>query len=72
VKGKKLLGFLITAIAISLGAPFWFDLLNKLVKIRTAGKKEGPDGGNNASDSTTPPQSIELNVNTNTNEEAVG
>lgn len=27
-------GFLITALAISLGSPFWFDLLNKLVQIR--------------------------------------
>jgi hypothetical protein len=27
-------GYLITAIAISLGAPFWFDLLNKLVQLR--------------------------------------
>jgi len=35
---KKLLGFLLTAFAISFGAPFWFDLLNKLVKLRTAGK----------------------------------
>ncbi|MCK7556220.1 hypothetical protein MKQ70_14835 [Chitinophaga sedimenti] len=34
----KLAGFLITAIAIGLGAPFWFDLLNKFVQIRTAGK----------------------------------
>jgi hypothetical protein len=33
-------GFLITAIAISLGAPFWFDLLNKLVKLRTSKKEE--------------------------------
>ncbi|MDD2963338.1 MAG: hypothetical protein PHQ65_10990 [Bacteroidales bacterium] len=32
-------GFLITAIAISLGAPFWFDLLNKIVKIKNEGKK---------------------------------
>ncbi|MEI6946857.1 hypothetical protein V9K67_06600 [Paraflavisolibacter sp. H34] len=32
-------GFLITAIAISLGAPFWFDLLNKLMKFRTAVKQ---------------------------------
>lgn len=31
-------GFLITAIAISLGAPFWFDLLNKLMKLRTSTK----------------------------------
>jgi hypothetical protein len=28
------LGYFITALAISLGAPFWFDLLNKLVKLR--------------------------------------
>jgi len=34
----KLFGFLITAIAISLGAPFWFDLLNKLVSLRASGK----------------------------------
>ena len=35
----KLIGFLLTAFAISLGAPFWFDLLNKLVNLRNAGKK---------------------------------
>ncbi len=28
------LGYLITAIAISLGAPFWFDLLSKLTQLR--------------------------------------
>ena len=28
-------GYFITALAISLGAPFWFDLLSKLVKIRS-------------------------------------
>lgn len=27
-------GYLITALAISLGAPFWFDLLSKLMKVR--------------------------------------
>lgn len=31
-------GFLVTAIAVSLGAPFWFDLLNRMMKLRTAGK----------------------------------
>lgn len=35
----SLFGFLITAIAISLGAPFWFDLLNKVVKIKNEAKK---------------------------------
>ncbi len=27
-------GYLITALAISLGAPFWFDVLNKLIRMR--------------------------------------
>ena len=35
----KILGFFVTALAISLGAPFWFDLLRKLVNIRSAGNK---------------------------------
>lgn len=33
-----LIGWLITAFAISLGAPFWFGLLNKLTALRSAGK----------------------------------
>ena len=32
------LGWLITAFAISLGAPFWFDLLSKLMQIRNSVK----------------------------------
>ena len=36
---SKLLGFLLTALAVSLGAPFWFDLLKKLVNIRSAGAR---------------------------------
>lgn len=35
----KILGWLMTALAISLGAPFWFDLLNKLMNIRSSGRK---------------------------------
>ncbi|HXO22575.1 MAG TPA: hypothetical protein VOA87_21850 [Thermoanaerobaculia bacterium] len=31
-------GWLLTAIAASLGAPFWFDMLNKVITIRSAGK----------------------------------
>lgn len=33
---KSLFGWIITALALSLGAPFWFDLLNKLMKLRAA------------------------------------
>jgi hypothetical protein len=35
----KLLGWTVTALAVSLGAPFWFDLLRKLVNIRSSGNK---------------------------------
>jgi hypothetical protein len=37
--GFNLLGWLLTAIAVSLGAPFWFDMLNKLINLRLAGAK---------------------------------
>ena len=36
---RKLLGYIITALAISFGAPFWFDLLSKLMQLRGSGKK---------------------------------
>ncbi len=41
----KLLGLLITAAAISLGAPFWFDMLNKVMVIRSTVKprEKSPD-----------------------------
>lgn len=34
----KLVGLLLTAFALSLGAPFWFDTLNKIINIRSAGR----------------------------------
>ncbi len=34
---SKILGWIMTAFAVSLGAPFWFDLLNKLVNLRRSG-----------------------------------
>jgi len=33
------IGFLITALMLSLGAPFWFDLLNKISNLRGTGTK---------------------------------
>jgi hypothetical protein len=33
---RRMGGWIFTAIAISLGAPFWFDLLNKLINLRAA------------------------------------
>lgn len=35
----KVLGWVITALAVSLGAPFWFDILKKIVSIRSSGNK---------------------------------
>lgn len=37
----KLIGLLISALAIQLGAPFWFDTLSKFVNIRGAGTPPG-------------------------------
>lgn len=37
-RARKAVGWIITALAISLGAPFWFDLLNMLMNIRGAGQ----------------------------------
>jgi hypothetical protein len=33
----RLVGMLLTGLAISLGAPFWFDVMGKLINLRTSG-----------------------------------
>jgi hypothetical protein len=35
---SMLCGLLLTSFAVSLGAPFWFDMLNKVINIRASGK----------------------------------
>jgi hypothetical protein len=35
---ERLIGWMLTGCAISLGAPFWFDLLNKVVVVRSTVK----------------------------------
>lgn len=65
--GQKLIGLLITAFAICLGAPFWFDMLNKLIKLRGSGKKEEGDNNNANADTNTgkapTPAQAGINVN---------
>jgi hypothetical protein len=41
----RFLGWLITAAALSLGAPFWFDVLNKIIVVRSTvkPKEKSPD-----------------------------
>ncbi len=38
---QKIFGLLLTALAVSLGAPFWFDLLKKVINIRATGLAPG-------------------------------
>lgn len=49
----KIPGWIITFFAISLGAPFWFDILNKLVNIRQAGGKPSSDKDSQTNSSNT-------------------
>ncbi|MBP0004177.1 MAG: hypothetical protein J7642_10750 [Cyanobacteria bacterium SBC] len=39
---RTILGWSFTAIALSMGAPFWFEVLNKLANVRDTGKKPDP------------------------------
>jgi len=41
-KLSKLVGLLLTAFALSLGAPFWFDLLSRFVFLRNSGPPAAP------------------------------
>lgn len=36
---RKAIGLLLTAAAVTLGAPFWFDLLGKVARVRSAGAR---------------------------------
>ena len=36
---ERIIGWLVTGLAVSLGAPFWFDLLSKFMNIRGTGDK---------------------------------
>lgn len=44
----RILGWLLTAFAVSLGAPYWFDALSRLISLRTAGIK--PDSNKREAD----------------------
>lgn len=73
-------GWLITALALTLGAPFWFDLLGKLIKIRGTGASNNDTSANasitGAGDTVKAPSNpsnpLTINVNSNSGEEAVG
>jgi hypothetical protein len=39
---EKIAGILLTAAALMLGAPFWFDVLGKVARLRSSGKRADP------------------------------
>lgn len=40
---RRLIGWVITGFAISMGANFWFDLLKRVIRVKNTGKEEGTD-----------------------------
>jgi hypothetical protein len=59
---KHIFGFIITAIAISLGAPFWFDLLNKMMKLRSSISHETASTNTMADNRVAPSSSVLVNT----------
>jgi hypothetical protein len=57
-----ILGWLITGFAVSFGAPFWFDVLNKISNLRAAGVK--PDSVLTPAPSKSEVSTVNLNVET--------
>ncbi|MBS0348755.1 MAG: hypothetical protein JSR69_20090 [Proteobacteria bacterium] len=53
--GLTLAGWIISALAATLGAPFWFDALSKLVSLRGSGAKPESGGSAGATPATAPP-----------------
>jgi hypothetical protein len=52
----KIVGLLATTFAVSLGAPFWFDLLNKFISFRSSGPPPQTSASTAGSTSGPPPQ----------------
>lgn len=52
---SKFFGVLLTTFALTFGAPFWFDLLNQLVNLRTSLKPKAPESDETAGTPDTKP-----------------
>jgi hypothetical protein len=46
----RIIGWLVTALALSLGAPFWFDMLNKFIVVRSTVKPKEKSGEEKSKD----------------------
>src|SRR4029079_5265748 len=56
------LGWLATALAVMLGAPFWFDVLNKFMVIRSTVKPREKSQEEGSEDRPQLPQSVSLQL----------
>lgn len=43
---KQFVGWILSGLAIAMGAPFWFELLNKFINVRNAGPKPASSANN--------------------------
>ncbi len=57
-------GWLITALAVSLGAAFWFDMLGKVLQLRGTGPRLDPEAATDVSVRRTAPENDEAVVST--------
>lgn len=55
-----LAGWMISALAISMGAPFWFDLISKFINLRHGGEKPKKSKDSETTSSATPPAPPEI------------
>jgi hypothetical protein len=58
---QRLVGWFLTALAISLGAPFWFDILNRVMVIRSTVKpkeKSGPEKSKDPQEPSPAPSTV--------------
>lgn len=66
---SKILGLAVTTVALMLGAPFWFDLLNKVTNLRGTGGK--PASSSDTTNSTTQqPTPVTVVVNSTKDDKA--
>jgi hypothetical protein len=67
------IGWLVTALAVSLGAPFWFDVLNKIIVVRSTVKPAEKSGAEASKDATPDaPKPMVLTVRAAGPEQSVG
>jgi hypothetical protein len=62
----KIVGVLLTAFAVSQGAPFWFDLLNKVMVIRSTVKPKEKSVEQPSKDRPAPGTEVETSVDKST------